>query len=620
MCGITGYLYYDSHRKAEFGLIKRMADRLVHRGPDGEGYFIHDNLALGHRRLKIIDLHTGDQPMHSADNNIVLIFNGEIYNYIELREELISTGNTFRTTSDTEVIIQAYRNWGPDCLNKFNGCWSLGLYDKEQEQLFLSRDRLGEKPLFYAEYDNAFVFSSELKSILAFGIPVKAAIEYTELYLSLGYIPAPFTYYKYIRKLLPGHSLFVNRNGCKVSKYWELPVIHEADMLQENKLVFDQFEFLLKDSVKIRTRSDVPYGAFLSGGLDSSSVVALMSDLSSFPVETFTIGFKNRAFDERKLAGEVASAFQTNHHNKVIDSDSFDTALNSISEHYDEPYGDSSAIAVGNIANFAREKVKMVLTGDGGDEVLSGYNSYLGLKYTSWYRSLPVTMRKQIPDILTGVASFFTGGIRYKINRISNVCKTGNLDFTERIIHKMAWTDLQNIKRIAATLPERQFPIEEYFTELMKDCPFTDEFYRLMYVNLKMTLPDDMLTKVDRMTMAHSVEGRIPFLDHRLVEFMYGVHKQVKLPGTERKSVLRNTIGKRLPQSLLKSPKQGFVVPVREWFRSREFSDRLAALVNNPMGLDSKAIENVIIENRNGLADNGNFIWMLFVLQNWFNK
>jgi asparagine synthase (glutamine-hydrolysing) len=620
MCGITGYFHFNKERKGDAHQIKKMADTLSHRGPDGEGFFISDNLALGHRRLSIIDLQTGDQPMHSANGKIVIIFNGEIYNYVELRDELRKEGAVFRTASDTEVIIQSYIRWGTDCLSRFNGCWSFALWDENKQQLFLSRDRLGEKPLFYAVYDNTFIFGSEIKSLLAYGIPKIPAIEYTELYLSLGYIPAPFTYYKNITKLMPGHSLIVNNNGCKDIKYWDLPTVDEAEMLTNKIAVYDEFDHLLKDSVNIRMRSDVPYGAFLSGGLDSSSVVALMSALSSYPVETFTVGFENRAFDERHLAGEVVSAFHTNHHTKVIDQDSFEIALQTITQHYDEPYGDSSAIAVGNIADFAGEKVKMVLTGDGGDEVLSGYNSYLGLKYTSLYRKIPVAIRKQIPPVTNKVASLFNNDIRYKLNRISRVCKTGNLDFTPRMIEKMAWTEIQDVKKIVSALPGNQVTIEDYFSDLLKQCQFTDEFYRLMFLNLKLSLPDDMLTKVDRMTMAHSLEARIPFLDHRLVEFMYKVHKSVKLPGSERKSVLRNTVAKRLPQAVLKSPKQGFVVPVREWFKDRGFSNKLSGLVNNSIGLDRQAIEKVVSENKNGYTDNGNFIWMLFVLQNWFNK
>jgi asparagine synthase (glutamine-hydrolysing) len=620
MCGIAGYFHFDAQRKSDLLLIKKMTDTLIHRGPDGEGFFVDQNFALGHRRLSIIDLETGDQPMFSADGKIALVFNGEIYNYVKLRDELRNEGIKFRTTSDTEVIIQSYIRWGTDCLSRFNGCWSFALWDYNKKYLFLSRDRLGEKPLFYAEFDNTFVFGSEIKSLLAFGIPKIPALELTELYLSFGYIPAPYTYYKHIRKLVPGHLLIVNYDGIRDEKYWDLPSIEESEMLTNKKLVYEQFDNLLTDSVKIRMKSDVPFGAFLSGGLDSSSVVAIMSEFSSIPVDTFTVGFEERAFDERVLAGEVASTFHTNHHTKVIDQESFEIALDEITHFYDEPFGDSSAIAVGSIARYASENVKMVLTGDGGDEVLSGYNSYLGLKYTTLYRKIPLAIRERVPFVTDKMTSFFNGKIRYKLNKINRVAKTGNMEFTKRMSEKMAWTEIQDIKKIVSSIPENQYAIEDYLTDLLKQCVFTNEFYRLMYLNLKLSLPDDMLAKVDRMTMANSLEARIPFLDHRLVGLMYGVHKDVKLPGSERKSVLRKTVGMRLPKSLLRSNKKGFVVPVREWFKEHEFSNRLAGLVNNSIGLDQKTIEKVIFANKNGLTDNGNFIWILFVLQNWFKK
>jgi asparagine synthase (glutamine-hydrolysing) len=620
MCGINGFFHYEVSRKADPILVKKMSDTLSHRGPDGEGFFISNNVALGHRRLSIIDLKTGDQPMYSDDGKIVVIFNGEIYNYIELRDELRKEGKKFKTTSDTEVIIQSYIHWGTDCLNRFNGCWSIALWDDNKKQLILTRDRIGEKPMFYAEYDNTFIFGSEIKCLLAYGIPKLPVFELTEIFLSLGYIPAPYTYYKNIHKLKPGHLLIIDYHGFKNIKYWDLPEVDEAEMLTDKKIIYNQFDFLLRDSIKLRMRSDVPYGAFLSGGLDSSSIVALMSELTPYPVETFTIGFENKSFDESQLAKEVALAFKTTHHTKIIDQESFDKSLSNITHHYDEPFGDSSAIAVGNIAAYASKSVKMVLTGDGGDEVLSGYNSYLGVKYTSLYRKIPEIIRSQIPTLTNKTASLFKGDLRYKLNRISRVCKTGNLDFKERMIEKLAWTEIRDVKNIVSTLSYQQFAIEDYISDVLSPCIFKDDFYKLMYLNLKLSLPDEMLTKVDRMTMANSLEARIPFLDHRLVEFMYKVNKQIKLPGSQRKSVLKNTIGKRLPLAILSSPKKGFVVPVREWFKNKDFSERLSDLVNNSYGLEKQTLKKVISANINGQTDNGNFIWMLFVLQNWFKQ
>ncbi|MEO6837232.1 MAG: asparagine synthase (glutamine-hydrolyzing), partial [Ginsengibacter sp.] len=372
MCGIAGYLHFDKERNSDPALIKKMADIISYRGPDGEGYYVHKNIAFGHRRLSIIDLSTGNQPMFSDDKSIVLIFNGEIYNYIELREELKKSGYSFKTTSDSEVIIQAYREWGIDCQNKFNGMWAFALWDENKQQLLLSRDRIGEKPLHYGIVDNTLVFGSEIKCLFAYGFPQKIDQELLEIYLTLKYIPAPFTFFENIKKLKAGYCLIIRGQDIKEYQYWDLPEIDETNMIENKKEVYENFENLFKDSVKLRMRSDVPYGAFLSGGLDSSSIVALMSKISSFPVETFTIGFKEKSYDERHLALLVANEYRTNHHEHVVEPETFTESLNNIVYHYDEPFGDSSAIPTGYVSKFASSKVKMVLTGDGGDEVLSG--------------------------------------------------------------------------------------------------------------------------------------------------------------------------------------------------------------------------------------------------------
>ena len=310
MCGITGVLNFDREGKTGSAVLNKMTDAISYRGPDGFGYYNHANIALGHRRLSIIDLSTGDQPMFSDDKNIILVFNGEIYNYIELREELVKLGYHFKTTSDTEVIITAYQHWGIDCQTKFNGMWAFALWDEKEQQLLLSRDRIGEKPLHYAVHENAIIFGSEIKSILAYGVPGIPNTELIEIYLSLSFIPAPFTFYKNINKLKAGYCLVVSGKEVKEKKYWDLPEIDEDKMLADKQEVYKNFESLFTDSLKIRMRSDAPYGAFLSGGLDSATIVALMSENSSYPVKTFTIGFKEKDFDERYLAKLVADKSQ----------------------------------------------------------------------------------------------------------------------------------------------------------------------------------------------------------------------------------------------------------------------------------------------------------------------
>jgi len=345
-----------------------------------------------------------------------------------------------------------------------------------------------------------------------------------------------------------------------------------------------------------------------------------MSEISNYPVETFTIGFSEKSFDERDLAKEVAQKFKTNHHEKLVSHESFDYALNKVLYHYDEPFGDSSAIPTNYVSNYASERVKMVLTGDGGDEVLSGYNSYLGLKIISNYNKLPGIIRKGLPITIKYASKPLSGKLRYTLNRIKNVSDTSSLSFNDRMIEKMAWTNKDDIKTLIIDKTSSQISIEEFFSQFMSHCPFKDDFYKMMYLNLKLTLPDDMLVKVDRMSMANSLEARIPFLDHRLIEFMASVHKEVKLPGSTRKSVLRNTVGKKLPPSLLKASKKGFVTPLREWYKEKEFNHKLSSLYIDDWGFNQNVIKSIVQNNNSGTVDNGNFIWMLFVLKGWLEK
>jgi asparagine synthase (glutamine-hydrolysing) len=620
MCGIAGLLHFDTERTVEASTLERMTSALAHRGPDGSGCYVAGNIGLGHRRLAIIDLSTGAQPMASPDNSLVVVFNGEIYNYVELKQELTSLGHQFHTSSDTEVIINAYRQWGVKCQEKFNGMWAFALWDVHEQLLFLSRDRIGEKPLYYSVRDGSLLFGSEIKSILASGQSYQAAWELTHLYLSLGYVPAPYTFYTGISKLRPGHFLIARRGQVREHAYWDLPAIGEGDMRRDSTKIHNEFDEYFADSVKIRMRSDVPFGAFLSGGLDSSSVVAAMSLESAGPVETFTVGFTQREFDERSLARLVAQQFHTNHHEQVAQPETFDESLQKISYHFDEPFGDASAVPVGLVSRLARQRVTMVLTGDGGDEVLSGYTSYLTEKMGEQYMKIPGVVRSGLSRSAGAVSALARNGLRYKLNRLRRFATLSESSFETRFISKLSMLDPQSIRRL---IPEsaQQISIEDYLQDVFRRCSFTSPFYRLMYFNLKVSLPDDMLAKVDRMSMAHSLEARVPFLDPRLIELTYGVHKDVKLPRFERKSVLRRTYGPRLPAPLLKAPKMPFSVPLREWFKDEGFDERLSRLVNRDFGLDKTALAGVVQANSTGRQDYGDFIWRLFVLQSWvFNS
>ncbi|MCH8033714.1 MAG: asparagine synthase (glutamine-hydrolyzing) [Bacteroidetes bacterium] len=619
MCGITGIYHFNKERSVDKSQLKRMTDIIRHRGPDSDGFYLNGNIGLGHRRLSIIDLSTGDQPMFNNDKSISIIFNGEIYNYIELRQELIQKGHKFRTTSDTEVAIKSYEEWGFDCQNKFNGMWAFALWDERKKHLFLSRDRIGEKPLHYTIYNNSLIFGSEIKSLFAYGIPKRFETELIEIYLVLTYIPAPYTFYKDIKKLLPGHYLLIKNENVEEKKYWDLPEIDEDNMFTNKGKIYDKFDYLLKDSVKIRMRSDVPFGAFLSGGLDSSSIVALMSEISNFPVKTFTIGFDDTNFDESALAQEVAKKFNTEHFRGTVTPDKFEESLERIVFHYDEPFGDSSAIPTGYVSKFAADKVKMVLTGDGGDEVLSGYRGYIGLKFIEKYKRIPYVIRKNLPFGVHAFSYLFKGTQKYKLNRVVNILETANLPFQERLIQKRTYTPLNSIVTLTKGI-KNVIPIREYVNDILGKIKYKDEFYKYMYLNFKYDLPNDYLVKVDRMSMAYSLEARIPFLDYRLIELMINVSKDVKLQGWETKSVLRNTVGKKLPKSILHSPKRGFGIPVREWFKDKSMAMHLNDILKLENLLDKKTLIKIINENREGKRDNGNFIWGLLVLYGILNK
>jgi asparagine synthase (glutamine-hydrolysing) len=629
MCGITGFLRLDGaagpvtpreHCGEARRQLRAMTDACAHRGPDGEGFFDDGTCALGHRRLAIIDLATGDQPMANLRGDCVIVFNGEIYNYLELKAELEGRGHRFRTRSDTEVILAAYDEWGDACQSRLNGMWAFALWDSRRRRLLVSRDRLGEKPLHYALHDGRLWFASTMRSLIAGGVPPEKCLDMIEVYLVLGYVPAPHTFYRHIRRLPAGHCLVAEAGSPpQVSAWWDLPAVPEAAMLTDRKHVDQRFEDLFDDAVRIRMRSDVPFGAFLSGGLDSASIVSSMARVSDEPVRTFTIGFDDREFDERELARLVAERFGTRHREEVVQPETLAHALKMIARHTDQPFGDSSAIATELVSRAARHHVTMVLTGDGGDEVLSGYTSYQGEKFAAQFQELPSPLRVAAPALARGVGRLTGGGLRYKMNRVRDVLESSGQPYRERLISKMAWAPLHQVKALLAPAPDR-VSIEEYLDDFMGRCPWSDPFYRHMYFHLKLSLPDDMLVKVDRMSMAHGLETRVPFLDYRLVELMIGVHRDVKMNGYERKGVLRRTVARRLPPAVLSAPKRGFAVPLRGWFQKESARPFLDDMRQGLDGMVDRAIlDQVIRENASGAEDRGNFLWMLTILSGWLS-
>jgi len=618
MCGIAGYIYADTSHPADMPTLRRMTDAVAHRGPDGEGFHLDGHVALGHRRLSIIDLVTGDQPMSNEDGSVTLVFNGEIYNYVELRNELRALGCTFLTGSDTEVIIRAYETWGPDCQKHFNGMWAFALWDRRNQRLLLSRDRLGEKPLHYAMVDGALVFGSEIKSLFAWGLEARPDPRWTEVFAFLSFVPAPYSFFKDVTKLQAGHCLLWEGGSLRVTSYWELPQVDEQAMRTDAAAIESEFADLFDDAVRLRMRSDVPFGAFLSGGLDSGCIVAAMSGLSSLPVKTFTIGFDHPRYDERPLARLVANEFGTEHHEELVQPAVFSDSLALVMHHYDEPFGDASAIPTGMVSRAARCKVKMALTGDGGDEALSGYTMYQGEKFAHRYRRLPASMRGTATALLSAAAPLLRGNLRFRTNRALSIARSSSLDFQQRLIEKLAWTEPRLIHEL---LPGNgdTIHIEDFLNEVLRPCPWSDPFYRLMYYHLKVSLPERMLVKVDRMSMAHSLEVRAPFLDHRLIELMVGTHKDIKMRGLERKSVLRHTVARRLPPALLNAPKRGFAVPLGAWFRDAGLERCGAALADSGgLSLPAAPLRILLDRNRQGEDDIGNLLWSLLLMDRFF--
>lgn len=612
MCGIVGIYNFDKDNSIDDSRLRRMNNSLNHRGPDGEGYFINQNVGLGHKRLTIIDLESGDQPMVSNCGNYIIVFNGEIYNYLELKAELLTRGHKFKTTSDTEVIIRSYIEWGYNCQNKFNGMWAFALWDKRKQELFLSRDRIGEKPLFYSTINNAFAFASEIKSLFAYGIGKEIREEFIELYLVLTYVPGADTFYKNIFKLLPGHFIIVSSGGFKEHKYWDLPEIEE-DNMNNSPSIYEEFEALLEDSVKIRMRSDVPFGAFLSGGLDSSSIVSLMSNISNFPIETFTIGFPDKIHDESELAQLVSNKFNTNHNLGKVNEEEIEDYLEKVFFHFDEPFGDNSAIPTYQVSEYASQKVKMVLTGDGGDEVMSGYPTYAGLKYNKIYDKAPNFIKNNFPKVVGNLSNIVRGNYRFKLHHLQNLLESADKPFIERFCMKKPFTNLLNIKCLTQHV-NGVISIEDYVRDFVNRVNYKDDFYKLMFIDLKTRLPDGYLVKVDRMSMANSIETRAPFLDYRLIEFMSGVDKKIKQQGFETKSILKKTIGQQLPKQLLEAKKKGFVAPLTKWLNNDNNKYLLDNLKSASWSLDQGTIQKVLNDN----SDNGLFIWQLLILKKFY--
>jgi asparagine synthase (glutamine-hydrolysing) len=626
MCGIAGVFYFNG-RAAEPTTVKAMTDAIKHRGPDGEGVYVDGPIGLGHRRLSIIDLSSvAGQPLCNEDGTIYVTFNGEIYNFVALRAELEARGHVFRSMSDTEVIVHSYEEWGTDCANRFNGMFAFGVWDTRRQMLWLVRDRLGVKPLFYACSSDQLLFGSEIKALLAHS-GVDRAIDYEALayFLALNYTPAPWTLFANIRQLLPGQSLIVNLSGqIQLSTYWDL--VYDETGHTSEKQAIEEFSALLEDSIRLRLMSDVPFGAFLSGGVDSSTVSYWMSRHLHEPLKTFSIGFGEASFDELHYARQVATLIGADHHERTVNAD-MATILPKIVWHSEEPTADSSMVAVYYLAQLAREKVTMALSGDGADEILAGYETYQAYYAQQLFRAAPWWLRTKViaPLINSLPVSDSKVSLDFKLKRF---VKAGNLSAEDAHASWRMIFDAESRQRLLAPI-KHQAGVSADMTDLYR-ASFAQTnakrpLNRMLYVDTRFYLPNDMLVKVDRMSMAHGLEAREPFLDYRLVELVARLPANLKLKRfRQKKYLLKAAMRDKLPSSILQRKKQGFNVPNARWISGNMkpfVMETLSPVRLQSMALfDSTVVSDLLQRHFGGQADNSHQIWSLLTLSLWWEQ
>ena len=622
MCGIAGIFYLETAKPVDPNRLRRMADTLAHRGPDGSGIWTAPGIGLGHRRLSIIDVAGSPQPMASADESLVISFNGEIYNFRELRKELGALGHKFRTCGDTEVILASYRQWGAGCLTRLNGMFAFAIYNQRDKQLFLARDRLGVKPLFYAPLaDGSVIFGSELKALLVHPMlrrePDMRAIED---YLAFGYVPDHRCIVKGVRKLGAGHYLML-ANGKPLSapsQYWDLDFSDRINGKAAD--IEDELLHHMREGVTSRMVSDVPLGAFLSGGVDSSSVVALMAENSSKAVTTCTIGFDRKSLDETGYASQIAKRFATDHHARTVSPDDLEM-IDSLAAQFDEPFADASALPTYRVCELARQHVTVALSGDGADEAMAGYRRHVFYYGEEKARALlPQSLRQSVFGALGRFypkADWAPRSFRAKSTLLS-LARTGAQGYTDAV-------SVTNADRRLALYSDSMkkglsdYRAEDHMIALMENAPVRSGLDAAQYADMKMWLPGDILTKVDRTSMAVSLEAREPLLDHRLIEFTARLPDDMRVRRGQGKWIMKKTMERYLPDEILYRPKMGFVMPITQWFRG-ELADQARAISSgSALGqtgwFDARSLADVAENHIAGKSDNSRLLWQLWMLE-----
>ena len=636
MCGICGYLNLNFQPPSDSGLLGRMSSRLTHRGPDSDGVFRRPGVEMAIRRLSIIDLETGDQPFSNEAGDVTLVYNGEIYNYRELRKDLLARGHRFRTNSDGEVICHLYEEQGPDCFGELNGMFALALWDERRKRLLLARDRAGEKPLFYWQSGQELIFASEIKALLEHTRIRRtlnpAAVERLMLY---GYIPSPDTGFAEIKKLPAAHRMVVdcNEGSVHISPYWEmrhyLPGGKSAELRHQNENALgEELKKKLWDAATSRLVSDVPLGVFLSGGVDSSALVALMmtSELSPGNVTSFTIGFPQAAFNEASYADQVARHFRTRHHVVTATQEALREALDFLAGFMDEPLGDPALLPTYLISKFARQRVKVALSGEGGDEIFGGYPTYPGHRAAEYLLKIPKAIRQ---GVLLKLARRLPGS-------------TGAVSFSLFVRRFLEHADEEPARRhhiwfgafppaVVEGLFSPEWRAQHGHTELfkpveniLKGADFEEDLMRLLYADFHLYLADDLLVKIDRAGMACSLELRTPYLDQRLVEFMTGLPSDLKLRGFKTKYLFKKVLRDRLPANILNRQKRGFSVPTAEWIRGelRPLMESLFARdkLKREGIFNSDTVHRLLEEHWSRRADHRRGLWALLMFQLWHDR
>lgn len=623
MCGIAGIFNFKNDRPADPALVESMTDVLTHRGPDARGFFISGPLGLGMRRLSIIDLQGGGQPIGNEDGSVQIVFNGEIYNHRVLRRELAARGHRFKTRSDTEVIVHGYEEFGPDVLQRLNGMFAFALWDKSQRRLFIARDRLGIKPFYYAETASGIVFASELKGILEVpDIDTELDPASLQQYLTWEYIPAPGTPFKSVRKLLPATRLLVDRDGLRSQTYWQISRGAPINDLREAK---DGLRWHLQRAVKLRLESDVPVGAFLSGGLDSSTLVATLASMGEQRIHTFSIGFAEDDFNEVQYARMVADSFGTMHQEEVLRPNCLDL-IEEVAGFLDEPFADNSILPTYLVSRLARRSVKVSLSGDGADELFGGYDRYKADRIAAIYSRLPAVVRQEIGRWLgngSNMRPSKRGSLRTRLRNLdSALVLPAHLEHARWMVRSMAALQ-PGFLQSSGSDPDAGSWMAPW-SNAFRQSPFESGLARQLFVDVRTYLMDDILFKTDRASMAASLEVRVPYLDHELVEYAFRIPDRWKLRRLEGKWILRQAFSGMVPSKILRRRKSGFSIPIASWLRGdlRDLAnDLLAPARLRRQGIfTSNTVGTFLQEHLHGKADHSRVLWALVMFQLWFDR